>query len=117
MFVGNGAVTPGPSGKCDTTSFAKGRPKSAQRLRHSTFYSGGGQGAEHHRTVILGETRMSFSQVEVPPFEKCPMDRGFQLGVSRFGLVRSALFFFASSGFSPIFNSVHTRGIVKQVDL
>ena len=31
MFLRNGAVTPGPSRKCDITFFVKGRPKSAQR--------------------------------------------------------------------------------------
>ena len=36
MFVRDGAVTPGPSRKCDITFFVKGRPKSARQLRDST---------------------------------------------------------------------------------
>ena len=36
MFVRNGAVTPGPSRKCDITFFVKGRPKSARQSRDST---------------------------------------------------------------------------------
>ena len=30
-------------------------------------YSGGAQGAERHRTVIPGDTRMSFPRVKDPP--------------------------------------------------
>ena len=36
MFVRDGAVTPGPSRKCDITFFVKGRPKSARQSRDST---------------------------------------------------------------------------------
>ena len=36
MFVHDGAVTPGPSCKCDITFFVKGRPKSARQPRDST---------------------------------------------------------------------------------
>ena len=32
-------------------------------------YSGGAQGAERHRTVIPGDTRMSFPWVKVPPLK------------------------------------------------
>ena len=35
-------------------------------------YSGGAQGAEHHRTVIPVVPRMSFPRVKVPPLKKCP---------------------------------------------
>ena len=64
MFVHNGAVTPGPSRRCDITFFVKGRPKSAQQLRDSTV--AGAEGAERHRTVIPNipsDTRMSFPPV------------------------------------------------------
>ena len=36
MFACDGAVTPGPSCKCDITFFVKGRPKSARQSRDST---------------------------------------------------------------------------------
>ena len=36
MFVRDGAVTPGPSRKCDITFFVKGRRKSARQSRDST---------------------------------------------------------------------------------
>ena len=35
-------------------------------------YSGSAQGAEHHCTVIPGDTRMSFPRVKVPRLKKCP---------------------------------------------
>ena len=64
MFVRNGGVTPGPPREFDITFFAKGRPKSARQSRDSTVAS---RGAERHRTVIPGVTRMSFPRVKVPP--------------------------------------------------
>ena len=36
MFVRNGAVTPGPSRKCDITFFGKGRPKSARQSQKNS---------------------------------------------------------------------------------
>ena len=36
IFVRNGAVTPGPSRKCNITWVVKGRPKPAQQLHDST---------------------------------------------------------------------------------
>ena len=55
MCVCNGAVTPGLSREYDITFFfKKGRPKSVQQ------YSGGAQGTERHRNVILGDTHMLF---------------------------------------------------------
>ena len=71
MFVRNGAVTPRPSRECDITFFVKARPKSVRQSRDS-IYSGGAQGAERHRTVIPGVTRMSFPRVKGPPFLKMP---------------------------------------------
>ena len=74
MFVRDGAVTPGPSRKCDITFFVKGRPKSAQQSRDSPV--GGAQGAGRHRTVIPGVTRMSFPRVKVPPFKNTRQRHG-----------------------------------------
>ena len=44
--------------------FVKGRPKSARQWRDSTVAAP--QGAERHRTIIPGVTRMSFLWVKVP---------------------------------------------------
>ena len=53
MFVGDGAVTPGPSRECDITFFAKGRPKSAQQLRDSTV------AARRAQSVTVPSSRVS----------------------------------------------------------
>ena len=69
MFVRKGAVTPGPSRECDIAFFVKGRRRSAQQLRDSTV--AGRRRRELHRTVIPGDTRMSFPQVKVPRTRTC----------------------------------------------
>ena len=51
-FIGSGAVTPGPSWKCDITSFVKGRPESVQQLRDSETGIGG---VKTYRTIEGGE--------------------------------------------------------------
>ena len=53
MFVRDGAVTPGPSRKCDITFFVKGRPKSARQLRDSTV------AARRVQSVTVPSSRVS----------------------------------------------------------
>ena len=76
MFVRDGAMTPGPSRKCDITFFVKGRPKSAQQSRDSTVAARSVQSVTDG-TVIPGVTRMSFPRVKVPPFKNARFSSSF----------------------------------------
>ena len=57
MFVRNGAVTPGPSRKCDIAFFLKGRPKSAQHLRDSAVAARGVQSVTVPSCPMVPECR------------------------------------------------------------
>ena len=76
MFVRDGAVTPGPSRKCDITLFAKGWPMVCATMAWQ--YRGSAQGAGH-RTVVPAVTRMSFPRVKVPPRVQNARDKGKSL--------------------------------------
>ena len=71
MFVRNNAVTPGPSRECDITLIVLLRDNQICATI-AWQHSGGAQGAERHRTIIPGDTRMSFPPVKVPPVKTCP---------------------------------------------
>ena len=67
MFVRDGAVTPGPSRKCDIAFFLKGRPKSARQSRDSTV------AARSVQSVTVPSSRVSHEcrspGLRSPPFK------------------------------------------------
>ena len=71
MFVRDGAVTPGPSCKCDITFFVKGRPKSARQSRDSTVAARSVQSVTVPSSWVSRECRSP--GLRSPPLEKCPM--------------------------------------------
>ena len=71
MFVRDGAVTPGPSRKCDITFFVKGRPKSARQLRDSTVAARGVQSVTVPSSRVSRECRSP--GLRSPPFKMPPM--------------------------------------------
>ena len=70
MFVRDGAVTPGPSRKCDITFFVKGRPKSARQSRDSTVATRSVQSVTVPSSRVSRECRSP--GVKVPPPLKMP---------------------------------------------
>ena len=95
MFVGNGAVTSGPSRECDITFFVKGRPKSARQSRDSTV------AARRVQSVTVPSSRVSREcrspGLRSPPFKN-----------ARF-ICFPSLFFFVRFPFSKDF-----RGSAKR---
>ena len=85
MFVRDGAVTPGPSRKCDITFFVKGRPKSARQSRDSTVAARSVQGVTVPSSRVSRECRSP--GLRSPPFKNArqravvPSEDSTNLGV------------------------------------
>ena len=69
MFVRNGAVTPGPSRKCNITWVVKGRPKPARQLRDGTVAARRAQSVTVPSSRVTRECRSP--RLRSPPFTKC----------------------------------------------